>query len=65
MLGFMASEYFQKSPMLWYPVLALALFMLVFIVVTVKAALARGQELEAMARLPLDQSDAGEESRHE
>jgi hypothetical protein len=63
MLSFMASEYFQRSPMLLYPLVALALFMLVFLVVTVKTVLTKGARYEAIARLPLE-DQAREESRH-
>jgi hypothetical protein len=56
MLSFMASEYFQKSPMLVYPLVALALFMLVFFVVTLKTVLTRGAQYEGIARLPLEQA---------
>jgi hypothetical protein len=53
MLSFMASEYFQRSPMLIFPVLALALFMLVFFVVTVRTVLTQKERYEGIARLPL------------
>ena len=57
MLSFMASEYFQRSPMLIYPVVALALFMLVFLAVTVRTVLTRGAQFEAIARLPLENQE--------
>ncbi len=61
MLSFMAMDYFRQSPMLFFPLLALAIFMLVFFAVTVRALRTRQSCYERIARLPLD--GAGEEGR--
>lgn len=53
MLSFMAMDYFRQSPLLAFPLLALAIFMLVFFAVTVRAVLTHKERLEALARLPL------------
>ncbi len=54
MLSLVALDFFQKSPMLVFPLLALALFMLVFFVVTVRTVLTQKSRYEAVARLPLE-----------
>jgi hypothetical protein len=64
MLSFMASEYFQRSPMLFYPLLALALFMAVFFIITLRAVLTGGARYQALARLPLEEVDTRKETGH-
>ena len=53
MLGFMAMDYFRHSPMLAYPLAALAIFMLVFFVVTLRTVLRSKSGYDSMALLPL------------
>lgn len=54
MLSFMAMDFFRRSPMLMLPMVALAIFMLVFLVVTLRTLLSKAQRYEQMARLPLE-----------
>jgi hypothetical protein len=54
MLGFMAMEHFRQSPVLVLPLLALALFMLVFLALAIRTLLTRKQTFEHVANLPLD-----------
>ena len=56
MLSQLAADYFARSPVLAYPIAALALFMTVFIVVSVRAFRSRRSELDEMAALPLQDS---------
>ena len=62
MLGFMASDYFRNSPMLSYPLLALAIFMLVFLVVTLRTVLTGKQRFEGLAALPLQDEEGAHTS---
>lgn len=59
----MAHEFFARSPYLLGPVFALALFIVVFTVVLVRVMMRKPAELEALARLPLD--DDSREVPHE
>lgn len=66
-MGFMAMDYFRQSPLLALPVLALVLFMLVFLAVTLRALLTQKSRWDAMAMLPLEDRSAEsvEENGHE
>lgn len=62
-MRFMVTDYFAKSPMLWFPLLALALFMLVFVLVAVVAFATDKSQHDRAASLPL--ADGSErEVRH-
>ena len=61
MLSWMATDFFAQSPMLLAPVAALGIFMVVFTGLTVRTLLTKPADLEAIARLPLDD----EETTHE
>jgi hypothetical protein len=63
MLSQLSADYFARSPVLAYPILALGLFLLVFIVVSLRAALRAPSEIERMAQLPLHDSER-EVERH-
>jgi len=54
MLSFIAMDYFRRSPMLILPLVALALFMLVFFAVTLRTLLTKKRNFDALARLPLE-----------
>ncbi|HEX2679036.1 MAG TPA: hypothetical protein VHM19_20440 [Polyangiales bacterium] len=54
MLSQFSADYFARSPVLVYPILALALFLGVFVVISVRAARTKKPELERMASLPLE-----------
>ena len=53
----MFGELFHKSPLLLYPLVALAIFILVFAGVVVRAMRQRPEERDALARLPLGEND--------
>ena len=57
MLRQLSADYFARSPMLEYPVIALAIFLVVFIVVSVRALRSRREDVERMAALPLSDSE--------
>jgi hypothetical protein len=70
MLSVIALDYFRQSPVLAFPLLALAIFMLVFFFVTVRTVLTQKTRWEAVSRLPLNDppgpSDQQKrEARHE
>jgi len=69
MLSLIASDFFQKSPVLLFPLIALGLFMLVFFVVTVRTVMTKKAEFDRLAMLPLQAEEgrrgAGEEAPHE
>jgi hypothetical protein len=53
----MYKDLLTHSPLLFLPVMAMALFMLVWAVATVRALTRPGAEVEAAARLPLAEDD--------
>ena len=61
MLSWIAGSFFQESPVLFYPLFALAIFLSVYCATAVRLVLfADKQEIEKLAKLPL-QEDAGHE----
>ena len=59
----MYHDFFAKSPLLAYPLIALVLFMALFAIVVVRVMGQRGRELErTVGRLPLEDQ---EDTRHE
>jgi hypothetical protein len=63
-MGAIAKQFFLTSPALDYPLIALAIFMLVFLAITVGALLQKPAKVEAAARLPLEEA-AREGQDHE
>ena len=57
MLSWIASDFFMRSPVLLYPLVALGLFMTVFIAVSLRAFLGNAERFEALARLPLEKGE--------
>jgi uncharacterized membrane protein (DUF485 family) len=57
MLGWFASDFFARSPVLIFPLVALGLFMTVFVLATVRALMANREHLDRMSRLPLEAGD--------
>jgi hypothetical protein len=51
-------DFFQKSPVLAFPLIALGLFMLIFFVITLKTVMTQKSRYEALARLPLSDGEA-------
>ena len=67
-MGFMAMDYFRQSPLLAMPVIALVIFMLVFLAVSLRALLTQKSRWDAAAQLPLSdgrRADEREENGHE
>ena len=60
MISWMAMDFFAKSPVLALPLLGLCLFVSAFAAVSIRAALTSRDELDALAKLPLDEGN-----RHE
>lgn len=58
MLSYMAVQFFRESPLLAYPLFALASFFSVYFAWVLKTALASASRYEQLARLPLDQGNA-------
>ncbi len=50
-----AAEFFQQSPALLYPVLALVLFFIVFLFVIVRVMRMSAKEADHNARIPLEE----------
>jgi len=42
----------------WYPIIGLIIFMILFIVLVIKVARLKNNEVDSMSRLPLDEQDA-------
>ncbi|MGB8332095.1 MAG: hypothetical protein WCE62_18360 [Polyangiales bacterium] len=49
-----ASEFFEQSPVLLYPLIALLLFFVVFLVVLVRVMRMSATEIDQCARIPLE-----------
>lgn len=58
MLSYIAVQFFRDSPLLAYPLFALACFFMVFLAWTLKTMLASAERFEAVARLPLEPEQA-------
>lgn len=54
MLSYMAMQFFRESPLLAYPLFALACFVSVYMAWVLKTALVKSEHYEALARLPLE-----------
>ena len=54
MLGWILSDFFARSPLLALPIVAMLLFMAVFTLAGVRAALTNRAQIERMARMPLE-----------
>lgn len=57
MLSWIASDYFTRSPVLLYPLVALGLFMTVFVAVALRAFFGNAQRFEALAQLPFEKGE--------
>jgi cbb3-type cytochrome oxidase subunit 3 len=63
-MGAIARDFFRSSPVLDFPLIALAIFMLVFLAVSVRVLITKGGRLDAAARLPLNDG-LSQENGHE
>jgi hypothetical protein len=62
MMRAMSAEFFSRSPLLIFPLIALGIFMAVFLCITARTLLTRRDELQRMAELPLtEEKQAGHE----
>lgn len=50
-----AAEFFQNSPVLFYPLVSLLLFFVVFVVVLVRVTRMKKTEADEYARIPLQE----------
>ena len=57
MLSQLSADFFARSPLLAWPVLALALFLCVFLAVSARALLGKRDDMQRMAALPIDDSE--------
>lgn len=57
MLSWFASDYFAQSPVLVYPLIALGIFMTIFMVVSLKTLVTRKRRFDRIAALPLENDD--------
>lgn len=55
MLSSIAAEFFGRSPVLALPVIALVLFVAVFVATSVRALLTRKRDVAQLASLPLSE----------
>lgn len=57
MLRALATDFFARSPVLIFPIIALGLFFVMFVAIGVWVARAQRQELDAAARLPFNDGE--------
>ena len=62
MLSYMAVAFFRESPLLAYPLIALACFISVYLAWILKTSLVSASHYEALARLPLEEGRSRPES---
>lgn len=59
MLSYIAGKFFHESPLLAFPLFALAVFCVVFLAWVVRTVITNKEQYEALARLPLDAGEGG------
>ena len=57
MMAQLSAEFFARSPLLAWPVFALALFLCVFLTVSLRALFGRQADMRRMAELPIQDSE--------
>lgn len=62
MMRLLTEDFFAQSPVLAYPVLAMVLFLAVFMLVSARALTARRESLDELAKLPLGDTDGSAQS---
>jgi cbb3-type cytochrome oxidase subunit 3 len=60
MMRQLSAEFFARSPLLAWPVFALAIFFTLFLVISLRALLGRKDEMEHLAALPLTDAEVNE-----
>ncbi|MCA9530714.1 MAG: hypothetical protein KC543_11305 [Myxococcales bacterium] len=55
-MSFLTKEFFAQSPVLALPLLALAIFLVVFVAVSVRALRMKDRETDRLAHLALDEA---------
>lgn len=54
-----SAEFFARSPVLVFPLIALGIFFVVFVAITLRVMLTQREESDAAARLPLEATPQG------
>ena len=62
MIGSMARRFFSESPMLGFAVIALAIFVVVFLIILFRVARTNDDDVSAMALLPLQEGTEGDDA---
>ncbi|MEM9191603.1 MAG: hypothetical protein AAGF12_20685 [Myxococcota bacterium] len=63
MLGWFASDFFARSPVLVFPLVGLGLFFTVFVTVSLRAVFTNKAKIERLAALPFEEpGESGERS---
>lgn len=57
MLGWISSDFFARSPLLILPLVALGLFMFVFISVSLRAWRTQSEMIDTLSKLPFDDTE--------
>jgi hypothetical protein len=63
MLSQLVRPLFEGGPFLFFPTLALGIFVAVFLAVAVRVLLRRASTFDSEAKLPLDDSEVGNHER--
>lgn len=57
MLRQLSADFFARSPVLAWPVVALAIFFSVFLIVSLRALIGRKDEMQRLSELPLQDTE--------
>lgn len=57
MLGWFATDFFAKSPVLGAPLLALGIFFTVYVTISLRTFLTKKERFDYLANLPLEADD--------
>lgn len=57
MLSWISSDFFSRSPLLIFPLIALGIFMLVFFAAAVRAWRTQDDTIDRLSRLPFDETE--------
>jgi hypothetical protein len=64
MLSYMAVQFFRESPLLAYPIFALACFVSVYFAWVLRTALVSAEHYDTLARLPLEDTKRARGATH-
>jgi hypothetical protein len=65
MLSFMAQGFFSDNPLVFFPIVALLIFMATFAIITIRALRSDPELISTMASLPLASEESSEASPQE